>query len=93
MKTCFTAVAIAFFGCTVLAGEEASVLVNKPAPTPAVSAPACENCTPNLICVDGQCGSRLYSVQSEEHAACRNRLFGGHVVRKSSRTVVKPVRR
>jgi hypothetical protein len=61
------------------------------------AAPACANGTcgkqPQLLCVDGKCGSKLYSVDSQESCQHRHRLFGGTVTRKSTRTVVKPVRR
>lgn len=74
-----------------------SVLKTEAPAVVVASAPAapCTTCVqqPALICVNGQCGARLYSVQEEQHEHCRNRLFGGHVVRKSSRTVVRPVRR
>lgn len=59
---------------------------------------ACENCTPRaatpqLICVNGRCGEqRLYSVDAREEEHSRNRLFGGKVIRRHSRTVVRPVR-
>jgi hypothetical protein len=45
------------------------------------------------VCANGKCGTRLYSVQTEQNEQHRNRLFGGQVVRRQSRTVVKPVRR
>jgi hypothetical protein len=96
MKTCFTAVAIAFCACTVFGGELAedtkSVLV-QPAPSAVTSAP-CDTCTQpaEVVCVSGRC-QRLYSVEQSANESCRNRLFGGHVVRKNSRTVYRPVRR
>lgn len=59
--------------------------------------PACANGTcgtqPQLLCVGGKCGSKLYSVDAQENNQHRHRLFGGTVTRKSTRTVVKPVRR
>ena len=91
----FVCLLASFCACVSFAGEPTpvepqSVLVGAATP----SAPACDNCSqPALICVNGPCGtSRLYSVQSEQQEHCRNRLFGGHVVRKTQRTVVKPVR-
>lgn len=80
-----------------------SVLVEaKPTPAAApvvveAAAPACANGAcgrqPQFICVDGKCGSKLYSVDSQESCQHRHRLLGGTVTRKSTRTVVKPVRR
>jgi hypothetical protein len=86
---------------SVLKVEAPATVVVEAAPAAACAkcaASACDCCAksaqPSLICVSGQCGSsRLYSVQAEEKEHCRNRLFGGHVVRKTQRTVVKPVRR
>jgi len=76
---------------SVLKVEAPATVVVEAAPAPCA---ACAQSAPALICVSGQCGSsRLYSVQAEEKEHCRNRLFGGHVVRKTQRTVVKPVRR
>lgn len=103
----FVCLLASFCACVSFGGEFASpepqsvLKVEAPATVvveaaPAVSAPctACAQPAPALICVNGQCGSsRLYSVQSEATEHCRNRLFGGHVVRKTQRTVVKPVRR
>jgi hypothetical protein len=66
-----------------------SVLVQS-APTPApavVEAPA-----PSACCTSNKC-ERLYSVEQQCSESCRNRLFGGKVVRKNQRTVYKPVRR
>jgi hypothetical protein len=86
---------------SVLTHDNAQPAVVTTAPA-AVTTPtvilACENCepraaTPQLICVNGRCGEqRLYSVQSREEEHSRNRLFGGKVIRRHSRTVVRPVR-
>lgn len=91
----FVCLLASFCACAAFGGEFAS-----PEPqsvltvAPAAPCTACAQPAPALICVNGQCGSsRLYSVQSEKTEHCRNRLFGGHVVRKTQRTVVKPVRR
>lgn len=73
------------------------------APAPAVVSPTvivqCDNCVertqaqPQLICVNGRCGSqRLYSVDARDEEWSRNRLFGGQVIRRHTRTVVRPVR-
>lgn len=76
-----------------------SVLKNESAPTAVVASPACENnCAsrasqPQLICVNGRCGEqKLYSVDAREQEHSRNRLLGGKVIRRHSRTVVRPVR-
>lgn len=78
----------------------AAVTVVEAAPAPVVvaSTPACANgkcgkTQPQFLCVDGKCGSKLYSVDSQESCQHRHRLFGGTVTKKSTRTVVKPVRR
>jgi hypothetical protein len=46
-------------------------------------------------CANGRCKSapQLYNAETCNSESCRNRLFGGTVVRKNSRTVYKPVRR
>jgi hypothetical protein len=96
MRFCFAiAVVCAFVTTGAVAGDAGdgtqSVLVNQPAP--AAATPKCDKCTePQLVCVSGQC-TRLYNAESHESESCRNRLFGGTVVRKNSRTVYKPVRR
>jgi hypothetical protein len=46
---------------------------------------------PAVVCASGNC-QRLYSADTKSTESCRNRLFGGKVVRKVSRTVVRPVR-
>ena len=90
-------------------GEVKSVVVNHSQPTPVVAAPApapvvvaaapvaaCTDCVaaPAQVCASGRCQTqRLYNVEQETSEHCRNRLFGGHVVRKTNRTVYKPVRR
>jgi hypothetical protein len=90
-------------------GEVKSVVVNHgqaapvaaaPAPAPVVvtAAPvaACTDCVaaPAPVCTSGRCQTqKLYNVEQETSEHCRNRLFGGHVVRKTNRTVYKPVRR
>lgn len=84
--------------------KPAATVTVAPAETPAAAVTAengaeytaCNNCEsaqePALICVNGRCGSRLYSVNTLEDETSRNRLFGGKVIRKHSRTVVRPVR-
>jgi len=85
---------VAFSGEPTPAEPQSVLTADSPTAAPAVAtATDCVDCQqPGLICVNGRCGSRLYSVQSEQQESCRNRLFGGHVVRKTQRTVVKPVR-
>ena len=92
MKSFFVCLLASFCACVSFAGEptpaEPQSVLKVEAPATVVALP------PGLLCVSGRCGtSRLYSVQSEQQEHCRNRLFGGHVVRKTQRTVVKPVRR
>jgi hypothetical protein len=88
-------------------GEVKSVVVNHgqtapvaaaPAPVVVAAAPvaACTDCVaaPAPVCTSGRCQTqKLYNVEQENSESCRNRLFGGHVVRKTNRTVYKPVRR
>ena len=81
MKSCFVAiVAVLSFVSFAVAGDSGeikSVVV--------IEAPACAS---------GRCQTqKLYNVEQETSEHCRNRLFGGHVVRKTNRTVYKPVRR
>jgi hypothetical protein len=92
MKACFAAV-IAFVSFVTVAhagSEPQSVLVQSPAPAVA-SAPVVVE-APAVVCTTGCC-TKLYNAETRVEESCRNRLFGGHVVRKSSRTVYKPVRR
>jgi hypothetical protein len=99
MRVCFSAVAVvlsvvgAAFGGEVGQDGTQSVLVkSKPAPVVVESAPCAQG---NYPCASGRCqtGPQLYNVEAHSDESCRNRLFGGKVVRKSSRTVYKPVRR
>ena len=92
MRVCFSAVAVvlsvvgAAFGGEVGQDGMQSVLVK-----PKCAQGAQDNCP----CANGRCqtGPQLYNVEAHADESCRNRLFGGKVVRKSSRTVYKPVRR
>lgn len=109
MKFCFTAVVAVLSFVSVAAagnsGEPQSVVVVNhgqpaaaPAPAPVVvAAPvaACTDCVAAApVCTSGRCQTqKLYNVEQETSEHCRNRLFGGHVVRKTNRTVYKPVRR
>jgi len=104
--TCLLAVVALCVACSVAAagntGEPVSVLVQQPtavvvtAAPAAVVAPACVDCVSaapaSVVCLSGKC-QKLYSTETTQDESCRHRLFGGHVVRKSTRTVVKPVRR
>jgi hypothetical protein len=89
-------------------GEVKSIVVNHGQTTPAAATPvaaapaaaapvaACTDCVaaPATVCASGRCQTqKLYNVEQENSESCRNRLFGGHVVRKTNRTVYKPVRR
>lgn len=47
---------------------------------------------PNFVCVDGKC-RRVTSVETQTHETTRRRLFGGPVIRNSTRTVYKTSRR
>lgn len=98
MRSVFTfAFVVLTAGVSFGGSEPQSVLVNKEAAAAPCNGGCCDgNCSsgPQLICVGDQCGnSRLYSANSQSSESCRNRLFGGKVVRKTTRTVVKPVRR
>lgn len=95
MKSVFTFCAMLFCGAA-FAGETASVL-NHGTPTPADGAPAAAATTEIVVvqgrrtrCANGQC--KLYNMEEQSHEYVRNRLFGGHVIRKGSRTVLRPVR-
>jgi len=105
MKTCFTFAIVSLiaagtaFGREIAADGTQSVLV-QPKTTVVTTAPAiivetvpCRNgrCHKSS-CANGQCSTRLFSVEEKNSESCRNRLFGGTVVRKNSRTVVRPVR-
>ena len=98
MKFCFAAVVATLlfvsFATAGDSGEVKSVVVlNHGQPTAVAVAPtaAPAACT---ACAGGRCQTqKLYNVEQENNESCRNRLFGGHVVRKSTRTVYKPARR
>lgn len=108
MRSVFAfAVAAVVSGVAFGGQEPQSVLVESPAPAVASTsdcdcgcrkkACGCSNgdcqSQPQLICVNGRCGEqKLYSVDTRSNETCRNRLFGGKVVRQNSRTVVRPVR-
>ena len=106
MKTIFTLCAVLVCG-VAFGGEPVSVVVNHGQPTPAAapapvvieSAPVVVESSPAVIavqqpsrnpCANGKC--KLYSVDQQQNEFHRQRLFGGYVTRKGTRTVVKPVR-
>ena len=97
MKSCFTALIVALLSFAAYAGDvPQSVLQPTPADAPvAAAAPVAAPVVvsePVAVCTNGRC-ARLYNVETECSESCRNRLFGGHVVRKTSRTVYRPSRR
>ena len=95
MRACF-ALVLSVVASTVLAGEVSVLNHGEPAPAVA-AAPAAQAAPAATACACASsnkcCGERLYSVEESDSASCRNRLFGGYVVRKNSRTVYRPVRR
>lgn len=106
MKFAVTLCATLVCGLT-LAGEPVSVLnhgtatpaaapVTTAAPVVVAPAPAV---TPDIViveqprrskCASGKC--KLYNVEEQSHEYVRNRVLGGHVIRRNSRTVLRPVR-
>ena len=98
MKSCFVAiVAVLSFVSFAVAGDSGeikSVVVNHGQAAPVAAAPAPVVVIEAPACASGRCQTqKLYNVEQETSEHCRNRLFGGHVVRKTNRTVYKPVRR
>jgi len=107
MRVCFTfaaavAVSVLSIAGVALGGDDGmqSVLVKaKPAPVVVESAPvvvAQASCAQGgCPCANGRCQAspQLYNVEASCNESCRNRLLGGKVVRKNSKTVYKPVRR
>ena len=97
MKSCFAAFVLSFvsFVSMAAAGEgPQSVLQQPTVAEPVAAAPACETVVasqPAVVCASGNC-QRLYTADTKSTESCRNRLFGGKVVKKVSRTVVRPVR-
>lgn len=95
MKTCFTFAIVSLiaastsFGGEIAADGTQSVLVQPKAAIVTTAPAVIVEATP---CQNGRCGTRLYAVEERNSESCRNRLFGGKVVRKNSRTVVRPVR-
>jgi len=75
--------------------EQPAVVVAQPS-TIVVTQPQVIEIVPAASpCASGRCKSapQLYNAETCNSESCRNRLFGGTVVRKNSRTVYKPVRR
>ena len=96
MKTIVTLCAVLFCGICLADDAPRSVL-NHGQPTPAdSSAPAAaapaqpEKATP--ACANGQCQTRTYTAQEQSYDTTRRRLMGGYVIRKGSRTVLRPTR-
>lgn len=102
MKTFVTLCAMLVCGLT-LAGEPTSVLnhgTTTPAAAPAAApttAPVAASPAPAIVavprrnsCPNGRC--QLYSVEEQARESARNRVFGGQVIRKGNRTVLRPVR-
>jgi hypothetical protein len=108
MKTLFTLCAMLVCGLTLagepvsVLNHGAPTPTATPAPTP-VAAPAVQAVPapvasgPALIavpkrskCPNGDC--KLYSVEEQCHQSTRNRLLGGQIIRRSNRTVLRPVR-
>lgn len=96
---CFSALIVSFVALTACAlagtsadGTQSVLIVGQPtlADEQIISAPCVEQ--PTAACANGRC-ARKYNEEVEQSESCRNRLFGGHVVRKSTRTVYRPVRR
>jgi hypothetical protein len=74
----------------------APVVVSQPATVVVAPQPVVIELAPAASpCANGRCQSapKLYNAETCNSESCRNRLFGGTVVRKNSRTVYKPVRR
>lgn len=89
MKT-FLLVSSFVLSTACFAGE-ASVL-NHGAATPAPAAVE-QTADDDCACKCRTRRERLYNVEEQCSEHCRHRLFGGTVVRKTARTVYKPVRR
>jgi hypothetical protein len=50
------------------------------------------NCFVGRNCNNGQCATRVYGVDARNVISSRERVLGGTVTRKNSRTVLRPVR-
>lgn len=88
MKSFIALCAVLFCGAA-LANEGTMSVLNHGQPTPsATPAP----CAPVQSCENGQCHVQTYTAQEQSHDLTRRRLFGGYVVRKGSRTVLRPTR-
>jgi hypothetical protein len=55
-----------------------------------VAGPRRTRCANGRCCTGPNC--QLFSVNEESHEYVRNRVLGGQVIRRGSRTVVRPVR-
>ena len=73
----------------VAAAPVTTAVVAEPAVV-VVGAPRRVRCTSGKCCTGPDC--KLYSVNEEAHEYVRNRVLGGQVIRRGSRTVVRPVR-
>jgi hypothetical protein len=92
MKTIFT-LGVALFCSVVLAAEPVSVLNHgQPTPAPATANASPAPARPAPTCTNGQCQLRTYNAQEYSHDVTRRRLGGGYVIRKGSRTVLRPTR-
>ena len=100
MKTIIALCAVLFCGVALADDGTVSVLNHgqptSPAasPAPAACAPAaCAPVAPMQNCENGQCRlQKTYTAQEQSHDFTRRRIMGGYVVRKGSRTVLRPVR-
>lgn len=102
MKNFLTLCAI-LFGSVALAADNLPSVLNHNAPA-AAATPAPAAATEVVVvegprrtrCANGRCCTgpdcKLYSVNEESHEYVRNRVLGGQVIRRGSRTVVRPVR-
>lgn len=88
MKSFIALCAVLFCGAA-LANDGATSVLNHGQPTPAATpAPGASA----QSCKNGQCRVQTYSAQEQSHDITRRRFLGGYVVRKGSRTVLRPTR-
>lgn len=90
------------FGAAAFANDNTVSVLNHgqtaPAPTVAsapaagsiIAVPRRSRCANGRCCTGPDC--KLYSVEEQSHEYVRPRAFGGQVIRRGSRTVVRPVR-
>jgi hypothetical protein len=101
MKTIVALCAVLFCGVALADDGKVSVLNHgaaaaspTPAAVPTAPAQAAAPVASKSVqrCESGQCRLQTFTAQEQAHDVTRRRVLGGYVVRKGSRTVLRPTR-